>query len=153
VHGANRLASNSLLEGLVFGARAADAMTQPPAAGRLAGEVREAAPEDISTAASGLPSEPAVRALMWADVGLLRDRDGLRRAAATLDAFDAVLRRSPNETWPPAAWRLANLVTVGALMARAALRRTESRGGHYRADFAARDDVHWSAHIAERIRN
>ena len=102
---------------------------------------------------SGPPSEPAVRALMWADVGLLRDQDGLRRAAATLDAFDAALRRSPNETWQPEAWRLANLATVGALMARAALRRTESRGGHYRADFQARDDVHWSAHIAERIRN
>ena len=153
VHGANRLASNSLLEGLVFGARAADAMTQPHAAGRLAGEVREAAPEEIAMTASAPLNEAAVRALMWADVGLLRDQDGLRRAAATLDAFDAALRRSPNETWQPEAWRLANLATVGALMARAALRRTESRGGHYRADFPARDDVHWSDHIAERIRN
>jgi L-aspartate oxidase len=152
VHGANRLASNSLLEGLVFGARAALAMTEPPGAGHLAGHVRE--PPSVATASSAaeIPTDAAVRALMWADVGLLREGAALERAVATLGGYEAALRQSRAEP-SVSRIRLANLVTVGGLMARAALRRTESRGGHYRADFPARDDVHWSAHIAERSRN
>jgi L-aspartate oxidase len=154
VHGANRLASNSLLEGLVFGARAASVMDEAPAAGALGGPTREwtgpdSAPADPAPVAC---SEEAVRSLMWADVGLLRAGEGLARAVATLRAFDAALAASLAESADPAHWRLANLVTVGCLMARAALRRTESRGGHYRSDFPSRDDVHWSDHITERSR-
>jgi L-aspartate oxidase len=155
VHGANRLASNSLLEGLVFGARAAIAMAQPPAAGRLAGPVRLVSDDDVlgrGVVGDGdAPTEATLRALMWRDVGLVRDAPSLTQAVATLGAMDAALTGMP----PPAtgdALRLANLVTVARLMARAALRRTESRGGHYRSDFPARDDVHWSDHVAERIR-
>jgi L-aspartate oxidase len=62
-------------------------------------------------------------------------------------ADQPVDRRTPREH------RLASLVTVGHLIAGAALRRTESRGGHFRADFPARDDVHWTAHMVERSRN
>ena len=155
VHGANRLASNSLLEGLVFGARAAVAMARPPESGHLAGPVREWAPASLTAAASApaMASEEAVRALMWAEVGLLRDRQAMEHAVAMLTACDDRLDRRPTVARTDGEWRLANLVTVGRLMARAALRRTESRGGHYRADFPARDDVHWSAHIAERSRN
>jgi L-aspartate oxidase len=155
VHGANRLASNSLLEGLVFGARAATAMAQPPRPGALAGPTREwtgTYPEaDAAPAVSC--SEPAVRALMWRDVGLVREGPALARAVATLRALDAEARRAPPEARSAEQWRLANLVTVGRLMAQAALRRTESRGGHYRTDFPARDDVHWSDHVTEWSRN
>jgi L-aspartate oxidase len=154
VHGANRLASNSLLEGLVFGARAAEAMTRPAQAGRLAGEVREwTATVTMAAMPDPLPTEAAIQKMMWADVGLLRDQAGLERAITTLATYEAAQSRLAPGAWTPARWRLANLVTVGALMARAALRRTESRGSHYREDFPARDDVHWSAHIAERSRN
>ncbi len=155
VHGANRLASNSLLEGLVFGARAASVMDQPPATGALAGATREWTGPDPAPAppAPLACTEEAVRALMWAEVGLVRDGASLARAVATLHGFDLALTSSTVRARRPDQWRLANLVTVGRLMAQAALRRTESRGGHYRTDFPSRDDVHWSAHITERSRN
>ena len=155
VHGANRLASNSLLEGLVFGARAAAVMEEPPTGGTLAGTIREWMQPDAEPAAPHVVActEDAIRGLMWADVGLLREGPALARAVATLRAFEATMASASLDGRAPDGWRLANLVTVGRLMAQAALRRTESRGGHYRTDFPSRDDVHWSAHIAERSRN
>ncbi len=155
VHGANRLASNSLLEGLVFGARAAAVMEEPPTGGTLAGTIREWTPPDPEPAAPPVVActEDAIRGLMWADVGLLREGPALASAVATLRAFEATMASASPDGRAPDGWRLANLVTVGRLMAQAALRRTESRGGHYRTDFPFRDDVHWSAHIAERSRN
>jgi L-aspartate oxidase len=154
VHGANRLASNSLLEGLVFGARAAAAMEQAPQVGALAGRTREWTGTYAADAATPIPlSEPAVRGLMWTDVGLIREGPPLERAVATLLAFDEQSRQQRTDGRGAEEWRLANLVTVGRLMAQAALRRTESRGGHYRADFPARDDVHWADHVTERSRN
>ena len=149
IHGANRLASNSLLEGLVFGARAAVAMQELPRAGGLAGPVRDAPPgprRRRRACPGGRGPSPDVD-----DVGLLRDRAGLERAVAAIDGFAAAVDAAVGPTGDGG--RLASLVTVGRLMARAALRRTESRGGHFRADFPSRDDVHWSAHIVERIRD
>jgi len=89
---------------------------------------------------------------MWQDVGLFRDRDGLSRA---LDVFDAAWRDLDGRLrdGPPlheADWRTASIVTVGRLIAKAALRREESRGGHYRSDFPDRDDVHWKKRVAEK---
>jgi L-aspartate oxidase len=158
VHGANRLASNSLLEGLVFGARAALAMRRFVARGG-AGDW----PDD-----PGGPARPgpalfreigpvpleagAVRDAMWRDVGVLRHAGGLRRAQALLEEALAAARGAPA---PPAhearrAAETTNLVTVGRLVARAALRREESRGAHYREDFPARDDRRWLRRISER---
>ena len=159
VHGANRLASNSLLEGLVFGARAGSRDAgRPPQAGSLAGPVRDAAEPPASTAPRRPPSERLrteadVRRLMWDAVGLLRDREPLVQAVALLAACEAAVADQPAGSAHADERRLASLVTVGHLIARAALRRTESRGGHFRADFPARDDVHWTAHIVERSRN
>jgi L-aspartate oxidase len=153
VHGANRLASNSLLEGLVFGARAAQAMQQPPVAGRLAGAVREwhdAPPDAWASSAAGAPSEYEIRQLMWEAAGLVRDAEHLQQAVARLVGYEAAVARQPPDIRTPAGRRLASLLTVASLIAHAALRRTESRGGHFRSDFPARDDVHWSAHIVER---
>ncbi len=82
---------------------------------------------------------------MWHDVGLFRDRDGLTRALAVFEPawreLDA--RLQDDQPLDPHDWRTASILTVGRLIARAALRREESRGGHYRADFPDRDDVHW----------
>ncbi|MCC6992848.1 MAG: L-aspartate oxidase [Acidobacteria bacterium] len=144
VHGANRLASNSLLEGLVFGARAADAMLRPPQAG-LIPRPRRRGPMPRGAAAAAIPDGDAVRALMWRDVGLVRDADGLAGAVATLDGWRRTLLAAGRDAGDPT----GALVTVAWLMARGALDRTESRGGHARADFPGRDDLHWMVHVAE----
>ncbi len=158
VHGANRLASNSLLEGLVFGARAAKAMREPPKAGGLANG-REVTEPIITSSAStlgtpstlALPDEQTVRSLMWDNVGLERERGALEHAVALLDhwrhAVHATLHRGGVDEQT---WRVASIVTVGSLIARGAFRREETRGGHARADFPRRDNVNWNVHIGER---
>jgi L-aspartate oxidase len=164
VHGANRLASNSLLEGLVFGARAADAMQQPlrPAASKadhVDAESAEAGamfkPSHAAAQAAASVRSPrltsgAVRALMWQSAGLFRSRGGLTDAVMALeDAYRA--GRPAVESLPLDAdlWRSFNLLTVAGLIARAALRREESRGGHFRQDFPERDDPRWRIHVTE----
>jgi L-aspartate oxidase len=148
VHGANRLASNSLLEGLVFGARAGCAMRGEHLAVRPA--PRSSAPAASPTARLHADSIELSR-MMWNDVGLFRDRDGLLRALSVLEPawqeLDAIGRAG--RLLDPQDWRTASLVTVGRLIARAALRREESRGGHYRGDFPDRDDVHWKRRVRE----
>lgn len=153
VHGANRLASNSLLEGLVFGARAAQAMLLPPEPGTLAETVVEATAPKLEQvrASEGGPTEDSVRELMWNSVGLMRERSSLESAIERLDGWYAGLAPRIDAGGLSAAdWRVASIVTVGRLMARAALRREETRGGHARADFPARDDVKFKVHVAER---
>jgi L-aspartate oxidase len=159
VHGANRLASNSLLEGLVFGARAGCGMREE---GKQQAPVASASAVTGATAAapgaSGAGAANRLRAdatelsrLMWKDVGLFRDRQGLLRALGVFEPawreLDARLRGGP--PLEPADWRAASVITVGRLIARAALRREESRGGHYRSDFPNRDDVHWKRRLGE----
>jgi L-aspartate oxidase len=86
----------------------------------------------------------AVRDLMWRCAGLFRDRDGLSRALTALDAAAALALPETAD-----AARRRNLVTVARLIARAALRREESRGGHFRSDYPARDDRRWRIHLAD----
>jgi L-aspartate oxidase len=157
IHGANRLASNSLLEGLVFGARAAIAMQQAPAAATLGPDRRFAdrAPSPgphVATDHRSLTTTE-VRDLMWKSVGLFRTREGMDDAVAKLEASytahrDALANARADDG---DAWKQFNLVTVARLIARAALRRLESRGAHYRADFPAHDDLHWKAHVVDRL--
>jgi L-aspartate oxidase len=149
VHGANRLASNSLLEGLVFGARAAAAMLERPRAARLrACDIAEwPAPEG---SAEAFPSANDVRDLMWRDAGLLRQRRGLARAAEQLERWSHAVSRPPRPRHSELEFRrIRSLVTVGLLIARAALRREESRGGHFRTDFPAHNDLHWKKHVSD----
>ena len=141
VHGANRLASNSLLEGLVFGARAG-ARHARRARVRAGSEADRAGANRVGTSRTALEPADALEArrrfsdLMWRDVGLFRDARRPRRAPSraskpawrALDARTASGRRARCRT---AGGRSVSL-TVGRLIARAALRREESRGAHYR---------------------
>jgi L-aspartate oxidase len=136
VHGANRLASNSLLEGLVFGALAAEAMAGEVVAvsSQLPGNAIDAA-GDRDLDVEGWIAE--LQALMWRDAGLLRDAAGLRRAQEQLAAM--------RETMPLGLERRSlearNLHTVAEVMVLAALGREESRGAHFRTDFPQRRAV------------
>lgn len=145
VHGANRLASNSLLEGLAFGARAAAVMGEFPRAGVPTFAQRRRGPMPPPVPIADLPTPDDVRELMWRHCGLLRDHDGLTLAVTTLDGW----RRAAADDRTASDVALRALVTVCWLVARGALDRTESRGGHARADFPQRDDLHWKAHVTE----
>lgn len=146
VHGANRLASNSLLEGLVFGGRAAAAMCEPARAGAIERpRARRAMPS--APAATAVPAAQDIRELMWREAGLVRDAAGLTRAVVTLDGWRQAACPPREAGMTP----IGALATVAWLIARAALDRQESRGGHARADFPARDDLHWMVHVAESV--
>ena len=148
VHGANRLASNSLLEGLVFGARAAEAMKAATVTATLTAEPGDTV--TLPNIAAAVPSASDVRDVMWRDAGLVRSRSGLAPLVEQLSAWRTAVSRSraaaPGDR---ELRRVASLVTVGLLIARAALRREESRGGHFREDFPQRDDIHWRRRIAD----
>lgn len=150
VHGANRLASNSLLEGLVFGARAGEAMQQAATAAPLKADRRLAEVPPAIDAEPELLEPDAIRDLMWRSAGLFRTRERLSGAVARLErawrAAAIAVSGAPDEE---VGRRRLNLSTVALLVARAALRREESRGGHFRADFPARDDLHWKVHLVE----
>ncbi len=144
VHGANRLASNSLLEGLVFGERVARQLVHPvagvlPTPGRL---VRLAWPTGSGRA--DLPKVfDRVRDLLWDDVGIVRNGVGLRSALEEL----AKLAGQTEPTRPAEApGPVANAVLTASLIARAALTRTESRGAHFRSDFPHRRPA-WRLHV------
>jgi L-aspartate oxidase len=124
VHGANRLASNSLLEGLVFGARAARAMRECPPRG--AGE-RGAPP--LREWPGGL-AHGEIQRVAWEQCGIIRGREGLGAACAHLERSAP----APAELTPESA-EARNMQQVALLIARCALAREESRGAHYRADF------------------
>ena len=152
LHGANRLASNSLLEGLVYGARA----------GVAASEAAASEPSDVyridplKNPAVPPSDEPldvedvrnSLKSLMWRNVGVERDRDRLSEAAERLDRYCRyVLVRQFDR---PPGWELQNLLVVGRLMAAAALEREESRGVHQRNDFPEVNEERWRRQIAFR---
>jgi L-aspartate oxidase len=143
VHGANRLASNSLLEGLVFGARVARSVGEALPHLRQARAVlaRPSSPRDEPDDASQAAVESEIRRLMWQEGGLVRTGLGLRTALARLDAIACGHTGGSGPT--------RNLVTVARLVATAALARPESRGAHYRADYPLTDPA-WRRRILLR---
>jgi aspartate oxidase len=141
VHGANRLASNSLLEGLVFGRRIADTIVA-----RLREPVPPIAVETDADAAGGLVSDaarPMMQQLMSTCVGVLRDLDGLTSAERGLAEL------APDDTTTPSTenWEATNLFTVARTLVHVARLREETRGSHWREDFPERDDEHWLGHL------
>ncbi len=152
VHGANRLASNSLLEGLVFSDRVVRDLDRY--IGGLGEDVRRlsfALPEGTDGRRDGVDAAEARRRLtasMLRHTGVLRDETGLRAAIVDLQRLASGLAFARMGV---AEYEALNLVTLGTQISKSALLRDESRGVHLREDFPARDDEHWRRHITLRL--
>ena len=152
VHGANRLASNSLLEGLVFSRRIAQLLETEGLPPRRRPAADDRVPGQID--AAGLPE---LQATMTEHAGVLRSAEGL---AAAADRLAALARRPPDAhrdqrtsgTDPATeSWETTNLVTVARALVDAAALRRETRGSHWREDFPELDDERWHGHIDVRL--
>jgi L-aspartate oxidase len=138
VHGANRLASNSLLEGLVFAHRIADDIVARLSAGELTSSEPLARGEDTTLVAH--QERTAIQRAMTLGTGAVRCADSLAQAAKNLQA---IADSTPGSTADPDSWQTSNLLHVGQLLTAVATLREETRGGHVRSDFIDRDDAHW----------
>lgn len=147
LHGANRLASNSLLEGLVFGLRAsAIAAALPRLSYEQLGVAAELAPPPVRCAPTALRGE--LHALMQDAAGMERDGATLAEALAAVRTWVGQIATLPTSSREEA--ETANLVTLGHLALTAALARTESRGAHFRTDYPEPDPA-WARHTALRL--
>jgi L-aspartate oxidase len=146
VHGANRLASNSLLEGLVFARRIADDLTARLSAGELA-ETTPVVPTGEPGLIRGRRRLDVQRA-MTAGAGTVRSATSLASTQATLDDI-AALGASDDvaKQGGPKSWEATNLLHLGRALTYAAALRDETRGGHVREDFPGRDDVRYLQHV------
>ena len=151
VHGANRLASNSLLEGLVYGARAAQQIREQRRAGHSAAV---AGGKPLSGNSNGQPAATEafikkVQTLMWQNVGVVRDGKSLRQMIAELSAMN------PPQGADRRTYEAANILQTGLLIARSALAREESRGAQYRVDYPLKNETRFHKHSVvsgEKIR-
>ena len=166
VHGANRLASNSLLEGLVFGALAGQAIMKDAPAGKRKGQALAGSPAPLPGNSSATQKEAAkngtaknggaklasaacatlakIRDLMWRNVGIMRTGKELAETFKQLEAIE----HPKCEKSERSGHELRNLHTLALVMTRAALAREESRGSHYRSDFPFRNDEDFAKHSA-----
>ncbi|MCE5267960.1 MAG: L-aspartate oxidase [Planctomycetaceae bacterium] len=148
LHGANRLASNSLLEAAVYGAHA----------GRGASNAAAAIHDDftasiIENPRPEVPAEPlnladirnSLQSLMWRNVGVRREKESLDDALETIERWCRYVL--PRPLVGPEGWELQNMLSLARLMIHAALDREETRGAHCRIDFPKTDDAHWHRHI------
>jgi L-aspartate oxidase len=141
VHGANRLASNSLLEGLVFGARAGLAMRNEQAGGKPAVKDAQAATSGAQNADTERFIQ-SVQQLMWDKVGIVRSRKSLTEAVEKLQAGMQELPAPTSRRGCEA----KNIHTAALLITRSALARLESRGAHYRTDYPEHEDARFKKH-------
>ncbi|MBM4022947.1 MAG: L-aspartate oxidase [Planctomycetes bacterium] len=155
LHGANRLASNSLLEGLVYGGRAGAAASAevlaegpelhafrvPPIANGRVEEAGDGATLDLADIRNSLQS------LMWRQVGVERTGDQLAEALATVEGWCRYVQ--PRQFSDPQGWQLQNMLQVARLMIAAALEREETRGVHFRAD-RPETSAAWLTHVTWR---
>jgi len=148
LHGANRLGSNSLLEGLVFGYRT----------GNMVGKKLEEKKEGLSPRSFKEPSKShlyseldledlknSLKSLMWRSVGIERDGKYLKEAIKNIEHWSKYI--ISNEFSSPLGWEVQNMLTVSILISSSASKRCESRGVHYRLDHPDTDDKHWKKHI------
>jgi len=154
LHGANRLASNSLLEGLVYGARAGEtAAAEVLAEGSRGGDEFHVPPISQPKASAdggdaGLDLADirnSLRSLMWRHVGVERSGDSLAEALATVEGWCRYVL--PQQFADPQGWQLQNMLEVARLMIRGAICRQETRGVHFRGDHPESHDA-WRTHIA-----
>jgi len=148
LHGANRLGSNSLLEGLVFGYRT----------GSMAGMELGVKKEDLPPRSFEEPSKSysyseldledlknSLKSLMWRSVGIEREGKHLKEAIRNIKHWSKYI--ISNEFSSPLGWEIQNMLTVSLLISSAAFMRCETRGVHYRLDHPGTDDKHWKKHI------
>ncbi|MBN2474304.1 MAG: L-aspartate oxidase [Pirellulales bacterium] len=148
LHGANRLASNSLLEAMVYGTHAGEATS------------RAAAEQDDDFEALMLENRPvesvaepldladirnSLKSLMWRNVGVRRDGEGLQEAAENIDRWGRYVYG--RQFADPTGWELQNMLCLAGLIIQAASSRQESRGSHVRTDYPETDDQHWHRHL------
>lgn len=151
LHGANRLASNSLLEGLVFGVLAGEAASRSAAEGphKMVATRVQHATEPRGEAFDLADVRVSLKSLMGRRVGVQRDAAGLREAAEAIRSFGSYVMRHQFDSVE--GWELQNLLVLAGRIVAAALARTESRGVHFRQDFPQTDDAHWRRHLTLRV--
>jgi L-aspartate oxidase len=149
VHGANRLASNSLLEGVVFGARAGAAIRdtlREQKTSSAAGQAQDKKPRHHASPELAPPQLEkhiqAMRALIWNDAGIVRDGKKLQHLIAELKKAQDLLPQPKSRR----EWEAHNMAVNGMLIACSALARKESRGAHYRTDFPSHNDAQFKKH-------
>ena len=154
VHGANRLASNSLLDGLVFGARIVEQIrdkfnTKRPSWEDVLcpeGNFERSGMNELVKKIDDRDLRKRIQELMWNSVGILRNEVGLEKATELLMAWE----RDDLSMNCVGDFETANLLTVGVAIAKAAKDRLESRGAHYRTDYPLRFDEQWQKHSLQR---
>jgi len=151
LHGANRLASNSLLEAMVYGMHAGegasaeaskigDSFCAPLLENPAAKPITE--PLDLADIRNSLKS------LMWRNCGVRRDAEGLREAAESIQHWSRYVL--PRQFSSPVGWELQNMRCAAHLIIAGATARQETRGSHFRTDFPETDDAHWNRHMTYR---
>ncbi|MET7289119.1 L-aspartate oxidase [Streptomyces sp. NPDC005573] len=158
VHGANRLASNSLLEGLVYAERIAADITAERAADGLRARVPEPVPhpETPEHPLLGAEARFTIQRIMTEGAGVLRSDRSLAEAAERLQRLHTGAREALEENGKTAepgvdTWEATNLLCVARVLVAAARLREETRGCHWREDHAGRDDTHWRRHLVVRL--
>lgn len=154
LHGANRLGSNSLLEGLAFGARAGLDAAKGAKENNIKFPLKleHKIPPSTKTELDITDVKSSLRSVMWRNVGIERDGQRLEETREIITfwaryVMDKVFSAQDLGPAATAGWEVQNMLTVGALITNAALSRTESRGCHYRLDYPGTDDVHWRLHL------
>ncbi|MFJ3786439.1 L-aspartate oxidase [Streptomyces sp. NPDC090093] len=153
VHGANRLASNSLLEGLVFAERIVEDVV---AAAPCAAGAPVPHPAPVTLPLPGTDARTRIQRIMTNGAGVLRSEASLREAADALDALHEEAVAGGTDDSKAAepgvdSWETTNLLCVARVLVAAARRREETRGCHWREDRPERDDAHWRRHLVVRL--
>jgi L-aspartate oxidase len=146
VHGANRLASNSLLEGIVFAQETARTILADNTVHTMAVTKGNPSPSERGIV---LPSKQAIQDMMTDHVGIVRDHSGLTKAKSWFERY-APFFAEINSEWPVESIERINMLTTGWLITTSALERTESRGGHFRKDYPHKSKRWYKKRIERR---